>query len=186
LINRLLPVLTFTFAMLAVRLVARRLGSEGDRLLLSALVVLAAAAAVGFSAVRSRVRRRFRALDTESRRAALRATPQLMNVVAGDVYGNERLDYVWALNSVLGGLASLLCLPVLYTIATTGTVSRHSEVTAAHVALMLAGVVTFRVYSRHRLRTYVCPACHTAPERVSSDPVRFHCKPCGTTWLLRG
>jgi hypothetical protein len=185
-VNRLLPVLAFTFAMLAVRLVARRLGAEGDRLLLSALVVLAAAVAVGLSRVRSRVRRRFRALDAEAQRAALRATPQLINVVAGDVYGNERLDYVWALNSALGGLASLLYLPVLYTIATTGTLSRHSEVTATHVALMLAGMATFRPYSRYRLRTYVCPACHTAPECVSSDPVRFHCKACDTTWLLRG
>jgi hypothetical protein len=185
-VHRLLPIVAFTFALLAVRLIARYLGSEGDRLMLSALVVLAAAAAVALSLVRTRVRRRFRALDAEGRREALRVTPQLMNVVAGDVYGNERLDYLWALNSVLGGLAALLYLPVLYTIATTGTLSRHSEVTATHLVLMVAGVLTFRAYSRHRLRAYVCPACHAAPECVSSDPVRFHCQTCGTTWLLRG
>jgi hypothetical protein len=125
------------------------------------------------------LRRHVAGLALDEQLQAITDDPELRDVAAGDVFGNERRDWVWTFAKWLGPWLALLYLPMLYLLV---PVSEHDG--RLLLGLCVPGVIIWSTWWRRYVRFYKCPTCGERLPAVSLRPVRYVCGACATTWRL--
>lgn len=168
-------------AALAVLAAARsRWGSQSDAIAVVALVVLCAIAGYIVWRRERAVRQAVAALPLEEQIAAIKSDPNIRDVAAGDVFGNERRDWNWQLTRTLGPWLAMFYLPVLYSILAGDRVDGRIV-----MALAVLGVVAWGYWTKRYVTRYRCPTCRAQHlPVVSIRPLRVVCVTCATTWRL--
>jgi hypothetical protein len=109
---------------------------------------------------------------------AITDDPELRDIAAGVVFGNERRDWVWMIAKWLGPVLALLYMPLLYLLVPGDHDGRML------IALSCPGVIVWSVWWRRYVRLYKCPTCGTRLPVISQRPIRYVCGACATTWRL--
>ena len=97
---------------------------------------------------------------------------------------DERHDCTWRIYRIGFAIMSVLYPPMATIWIRTGRLSLESEITIVEILAVMAGVATYIVVSRWRLRHYRCRQCNSATVRLEGETPRFSCARCGIIWNL--
>jgi Flp pilus assembly protein TadB len=178
---RLVRYLGLLYAALAALGIARNAWGQMGEVIVAGGVLLVGAVSWFVLWRRDRAtRRELAALPLDQQIQAIKADPEIRDLAAGDVLGNERRDRNWHLARILGPWLAILYLPTLYLI-----VANRHENGLVVMALVVVGMGSWGWWMRRYVRDYRCPTCGARHlPAVSLRPLRYVCLRCATTWRL--